>query len=397
MIDGITLLHAKLNIGTTGRHKVNGLIYTHKVDEFYQVRGSVHKNKNKGLHNADDNFLSDLKNTFNRLFEETGLNPETTVLNCVEFGVNIKLPTNPNNTLKCIILHNCKTGNWNDKHNSKVFTYDNYSNKFYNKSELTKVEPYHSENILRVEVSIDKMKQLKDVMTYQKLSDLLDAELWVRFEMILIKTIEDCLIIDFTDVEISLLSDKEHIKYLEYMSDDYWRKLYEIPKGRRNYETRKKRAAYKLEREECDKFINQHSKSTMKMFLINEVSLKCQELRDVSTANEIKKKWYNFPTFDKDNSTISPVDKKGICTNTETTGKVDVKHCQSCGRIIPNPRKNQKFCSELEFGKDGKQCRNIDSNPRNNTIRAYNHIIDKNPVLFDFTIYIAPDKRKYID
>jgi len=291
MIDGITLKHAKLNIGTTGVFKLDGLIITHKYEEFYRVRGSVHKNKNKGLHNADDCFLSDLKNTLNQWYEEMGLNPETTPLNGFEFGVNIKLPMNPNEALKCIILHKTNTGSWKDeKRNYKVFGYDNYSNKFYNKSELTETEPYHSENILRIEVNIDKMKHIADVMTYQKLSDLLDSELWERFEKILIETIQDCLIIDFKDNEISLLSKDEFIQYLKYINPDYWYKLYEIPKGKRSYETRKKRAAYKVERDECDKFINHHSKSTLKIDIINMVRVKCQELRDVSTANKIEEK-----------------------------------------------------------------------------------------------------------
>ena len=414
MIDGVTLKDAVLTkLSTTGVLRLKGLIITHKYEKFYRVRGSVHKNKNKGVHNADDYFLSDFKNTLNQLYEQTGLNPETTPLNGFEFGVNIKLPINPNNALKCIILHKTNTGSWKDeKHNYKVFGYDNYSDKFYNKSELTETEPYHSENILRIEVNIDKMKHIADIMTYQKLSDLLDAELWKLFEKILIETIQDCLIIDFTDDEVSLLTDKEHIKYLEYINTDYWHKLYEIPKGKRSYETRKKRAAYKVERDECDKFINQHSKSTLKIDIINMVRVKCQELRDVSTANEIEKKWYKFTTFKdeengtnypllkineiEENGTNYPVDKRVICTKIESTEKDGFKHCLSCGRIIINPRKNQKFCSELVYGKDGKQCRNKDSNPRNNTIRAYNHIISI-PLLFDITDYIAPDKRMYLD
>ena len=142
------------------------------------------------------------------------------------------------------------------------------------------------------------------------------------------------------------------------------------------------------------------------------VRVKYQELRHVSTANEIEKKWYKFTTFKdeengtnypllkineiEENGTNYPVDKRVICTKIESTEKDGFKHCLSCGRIIINPRKNQKFCSELVYGKDGKQCRNKDSNPRNNTIRAYNHIISI-PLLFDITDYIAPDKRMYLD
>ena len=265
MIDGISLKNAVLpKLGTTGVYKFNGLIFTHKVDEFYYVRGSLHKFNNNGLHNADDFYLSDLKNVLNQLSAEYGLNPETTVLNSFEFGVNIKLPTNQNNALKCIILHKTNTGSWDKDRNGKVFGYDNYSNKFYNKSARTKIELYQLENIFRFEVSIDKMKHIADVMTYQKLSDLYDVELWERFEKILIETIQDCLIIDFTDNEINQLTDKERIKYGDYVNADYWHNLYDIPKGKRSYKSRKKRENYTREREECDKFISQYSKSTLK-------------------------------------------------------------------------------------------------------------------------------------
>lgn len=415
MIDGFTLRNAVLTIGTTGILKHNGLIFTQKVDEVhkvydnYQVRGSFHKNKNKGQHNADDYFFSDFKNTLNQWHEETGLNPEITVLNKVEFGVNIKLPFNANKALQCIILHKTNTVDWmvdkSKKHNYKCVMYDNYSNKFYNKSEITDIEPYQSENILRIEVSIDKMKHLTEVMTYTKLSDLLDVELWKRFEIILIETIQDCLIIDFTDNEVSQLTDQERNKYLKYINTDFWHKLSYYPKekrikGKRTNEKRKQEAAYKIERDECDRFIIQHSKSTLKTNIINMVRVKCEELRDVSRANEIKNNWYKLPTFEneetKEFGTNYPVDKRVICTKVDE----NVKLCQSCGKIIQDPKWNQKFCSESKFGKDGKRCRNIDSNPRNNprnnTIRTYNSILLKGNLLFDMTEYIAPDKLRHL-
>jgi len=398
MICNVTLTDAVLNIGTTGIEKINGLIFTHKVEKLYRVRGSFHKYKNNGLHNADDYFLSDFKNTLNQLYEKMDLNPEITPLNAFEFGVNIKLPFNPTHALKCIILHKNNKGNWNKKDNLKVFTYDNYSDKFYNKSELTEIEPFKSEYILRFEIHISRMTEIKRIMTYTKLSDLLDSELWERFEMILIKTINECLIIDFTDDEISLLSDKEQIQYYKYINDDYWQELYKLSKskGERTNDSRIKRAAYKLERKECDKFINQHSKSTLKTLLINKVSEKCQELRDVSTANEIEKKWYKLHTFENEKGTNYTVDKRVICTKTETTETDDEKHCLSCGKVIPNPRFNQSYCSAKNVGyEQAHKCRNSSSNPRNNTKKSIRRVLSI-PLMFDLSETIAPDKRMYL-
>jgi hypothetical protein len=61
-IDGITLNNVVLDIGTSGVCKdYPGLIIKHKHEEFYRLRGSVHKNKNNGKHNADNYFSVILK------------------------------------------------------------------------------------------------------------------------------------------------------------------------------------------------------------------------------------------------------------------------------------------------------------------------------------------------
>ena len=423
-IDGITLNNVVLNIGNRDVFKdYPGLIITHKHEEFYRLRGSVHKYENDGKHNANDYFFSDFKNTLNRLFEEIGLNPEITPLNGFEFGVNLKLAFNPNKFLKSIILYKSNSGSWSDeKRIYKKFEYKNYTVKFYYKSEITDEEPYQSENILRIEVSVHKMKHLKDVMTYTKLADLLDAELWERFETILIETIQDCLIMDFSEDEINQLTDKERIKYGDYINTDYWHQLY--------LETRNNRNKYKREREDCDKFISQHSKSTLKTDITNKVRVKCKELRDVSRANEIEKKWYKLPTspithesekryklptsqnikkspsryklptFDNEQKTDDwyklPCKIREEFVPAEITGAANVKRCKSCGKVITNPSKYQMYCSANDVGyNEAHKCRNKISNPRNNTIRAYNKIISV-PILFDIIDYIAPDKRIYL-
>lgn len=408
-IDGITLNNVVLNIGTSGVCKdYPGLIITHKHEEFYRLRGSGHKNKNDGKHNADDYFFSDFKNTLNRLFEEIGLNSDITPLNGFEFGVNLKLAFNPNKFLKSIILYKSNSGSWSDeKRIYKKFEYKNYTVKFYYKSEITDEEPYHSENILRIEVSVHKMKHLKDIMTYTKLSDLLDAELWEQFERILIETIQDCLIIDFTNDEISLLSDKDRIKYGDYINTDYWHSLYN--------ETRKNRNKYKREREECDKFISKNSNSALKTEIINLVRLKCHELRDVSTANLIEKKWYKLPTsqithepqiryklptFEIEQKTDDwyklPCKIREEFVPTEPTVKDNVKRCKSCGKVIMNPSKYQLYCSAKEVGyNQAHKCRNNNSNPRNNTKKSIRRVLSI-PLMFDLSDTIAPEKRMYL-
>lgn len=401
MIDGITLLWVVLNIGTLNTEKIKGLYLKHIKDEFYKARGSLHKYKNNGLHNADNFYLSELINVLNQLFHEIGLRPHLTTINAFEFGVDINLKFDPDFVLDHIIWF--KDAIVNRKDNYLEFKQQYVTLKIYNKSKEKGVpEPFKSENILRIEIKINKREffKLESTTFYCKvLTDLLDITVLEQLEKLLIESFKKCIIFDFTKEEENLLSEKEKDKYKDYKNPLYWKQLYKETKENRNKRSR--------ELARCNKLINQYSKSTLKTDIINLINEKCNELRDVSIANEIKKKWYELTTSDNINQfkdgTNYPVVQKVICTKTVTTKTEslkrsetgDIKHCLSCGRIIPNPRKNQKFCSELINGKDGKQCRNIDSNPRNNTKTTYNRIMSI-PILFDFTDYIAPDKRKYI-
>jgi len=388
MIDGVTARGVVLNIGVQGVLKFEGLRLTHKVDEFYDLRGSTHKVKNSGLHNADDFYFSDFKKVLNRLRDEIGLNPDIATLNGVEFGVNIKLPTNPNNVLKRIILHKSNSGCWkNNKHNYKEFGYADYSNKFYNKSELTTVEPYHSENILRIEVCVKRMRHLKGVLTYKRIADLLDVELWKRFEEILVKTVHECLVIDFSDNEINSLSKDEYIQYLKYLNPIvFWdcldrRKFYE-------------------EKNKCEKFILKHSKSTLKIDIINMVRLKCEELRDVPC---IKSNVNNSDKFHTLQNVIQSEKKDvfhcrvGVNLSKQVLPeKCGLKHCLTCGRVIPNPRVNQRFCSAKDVGyAQAHICRNKNSNPRNNARTSFQSLISI-PLLFDLNEFIESDKLKFL-
>lgn len=420
MICGATEKNAVLNIGTTGIYKHKGLICTHLQDAFYNVRGSQHVYKNDGLHNADDMRLSDFVNTLNKGFDELGKNPDFSELSTFEFGVNIVPPVKSNHFISCIHLHKSKKGDKKEK--SITFNYDQYAIKIYNKSAETEPEPYHSANILRIEIKSKEKGYLKNEMPYRKMSDLLDVELWKHFEELIVKAIEDCLIMDFTESEINRLSDKDRIKYGDYVNGEWWVKLHNSTKG---YRTKYQRAET-----DCASFINQFSKSTLKNDVVKLIRIKCEELRDVEYANAIVKKWRtntiyqkspntenvtnsatfkitenatfvtNSATFEKDkkkeNVTNSDVDKGGICNTSNLSETPTFKLCKSCGEIILNPIKTQIFCGEAKVGeKAAHKCRNRDSNERNNTKRAINKILSK-PLLFDTLEFIAPNKLRFM-
>lgn len=389
MIDNVTTKPVVLNIGTDKQETIKGLRIRPIKDNFYSVRGSLHKFKNEGLHNADDYTLSDFKITLNQLFEEMDLNPDFAPLNGFEFGVNIKLPTNPNNALNRLILQKTETGNRQKGY--KEFESNNHSFKFYNKSGLTKTEPYKSGNILRIEVKVKKMeflrKQKKIYLT--RISDLLDVAVWEQLEQILIETINDCLIIDFSANEIKKLSNENQILYMKYTNPLFWERLY--------IETRQNRNKYIRERAKCDVFINQHSKSALKTDIINLIKEKCAELRDILKANEVVKEWDKLTTIE---ATNKPEKWDKLTRKYEVKMSQPIQNnetqCKGCGRIIQNPRKGQKYCSAKEIGYDeAHKCRNNDSNIRNNTKRSIRRILSI-PLMFDLSETISPEKRMYL-
>jgi hypothetical protein len=388
MIDSIKSNLTVLNIGIVKPEKVKGLYIRPIKENFYSVRGSLHKYSNDGLHNADDYSLSDFKNTLNQLSNEFGLNADIAPLNGFEFGVNIKLPTNPNNALKRLILH--KSNQANNSKDYKEFDYKNHSFKFYNKSGLTNIEPYHSDNILRVEVKVNKMTYIKQKGVYcKRISDLLDVAVWERLEKILIETIQECLFIDFSTKEIRKLSNENEKLYLKYANPLFWERLYS--------ETRQNRNKYTRERAKCETFITQYSKSTLKTDIINLIKNKCKELRDVPKANEIVKKWDKITIFQTTNKP-EEWDKitRKIRGNSVPTRTTTETRCKGCGRIIPNPRKGQYYCSAKDVGyNEAHKCRNNDSNPRNNTKKSIRRVLSI-PLLFDLSETIAPEKRMYL-
>jgi hypothetical protein len=388
MIDGITSRLTVLNIGTDKTENIKGLRLKPICEDFYSVRGSLHKYINDGLHNANDFYLSDLKNTLNMLSDEIGLNADICPLNGFEFGVNIKLSINPNNALKRLILHKSNQGN-NSK-DYKEFDYKNHSFKFYNKSGLTKIEPYNSENILRIEVKVSKMPYIRKKGIYLKLlSDLLDVSVWERLEKILINTINECLFIDFSENEVKQLSQNNLIKYLEFCNPLYWEKLYN--------DTRKNRNKYCRERLKCEEFISKFSKSTLKTDIINLISYKCKELRDTSKTNDIIKKWDKITIIqsstkpDECNKITYKINCNYVPEELNT-----ITYCKSCGKSILNPRKGQMYCSSKIVGyNQAHKCRNNNSNPRNNTLRSIKKVLSI-PLMFELSETIAPEKKMYL-
>ena len=206
----------------------NGLKFDHfdgvdtntgEIRKVCTLRGSLHKYANGGLHNADSFRLSDLCRVFTELKEVYGIEPDTTRLRSVEFGVNIKLPYDPQRVLKVIRMYKANKfvhmGNIGLKHESSL-----YELKVYDKGRQCGVPGF--ENVLRIEIRAKVSFLKRNHISVSKLGDLLSADVWIRFEALLLKALEDVVIVEAVPLEG--LSKKERDLLALFIGDD-WQKL----------------------------------------------------------------------------------------------------------------------------------------------------------------------------
>ena len=379
MIDGIKSLMVKTNIDTP-EMKYNGLSFRQNKFQLHTMTGSLHYFHNAGKHNADDLKFTDFMDVLKQLQYELSINPIITPVNGFEFGVNIKLPTAPDRVLKCIILYGNNVGQ--RKPGYLEFPFENYRLKVYNKSVIPRGNEFQNDNLLRVEVAIKRMKHLKGKVYIKRLSDLLDLHVWKRLEQILIETFSECLIIDVPKTNLDALSDKDLLRYKDFINPLYWD---ELRADKRRYYNKKK---------QCNEFIKRIGGNDLKQNLVDKIRDKCRELRNVTES----KKWDFLPEFHSAEKPpkvdFLPIKIIPGISPTEPTQKTTI--CKGCGRVIENPRPGQKFCSAKVVGyENAHRCRNMVYNPKHNTQRTIKRILSI-PLMFDLSDTIAPEKRMYL-
>ncbi len=445
MIDALKALIQAHGNSLPPKHR-GVLFYSYKdyktnriVEGVFVMRGSLHKYFNAGKDNKNDFKYSDFVSVLLDLDVNLGVDSDTTRVQMFEFGLNIKTSQKPKQVLNRIILHNNKEPKRDPEY--LFFEYKQYTLKIYSKDEKN--------NILRIEIHL-KRKQWKGFNSVSILSDLLDVRLWEVMKNVLIEAVSNCLILDIPTKKLETLTDKEQIKYYQYLTPTFWTGL-----------NKKDRYYYK---KELNKFIEKYNGNALKNELIEALKSKAKEVlnyREVLTFLGVEK--LDFFTFCETlksldlftickgkkeddfkrifgsksldlftswitgekslNSGISKTDQKtpkvemlkSGCLSAKSevknsTGKnnkntlsnevkKEVIFCAGCGAMIENPRKNQKYCSAKVVGYEkAHQCRNNNSNPRNNTKRSFERLKQKygNSFLFDSMDLIPERKRVYL-
>lgn len=332
------------------------------IDEKYiNLNGSVHKYFNGGIHNHTDFTIKNLVFVCSDLSQKFNLNPFITHLHNLEFGVNVILPFNTNDVLNSIISYKgkeCEIERFNGKGYLIRFTFDHYDLKIYNKG----LQYEQDKNILRFEIKVKKMEYFKKrKINISLLSDLIKLDIYNKLKKCLLMAFKGVLMYD-NSIKLNGLPQREKTVLMNGKNPKYWIELKEQGK-----EIKKIRIRF-------NDLVLKYGKQNLKQTIYNLIENKLIEITKIDTSTEIEIQNYlnqfHNQTLPKVTVFESAETESNLpqsnSSNKELIQSVFYRKCLTCGRDISEQKKGSVFCSEKLYGKEAKQCRNKNSNPRNN-------------------------------
>lgn len=331
-----------------------------------EFQGSLHQYRHKTNHN--DFTLPQLFEVIRELNEKFKINPFNDHLHNIEFGVNVYIPISAREFLNRVISFKGKEYNRHDfKKNSQqiTFRFRQYEFKLYTKG----LQYGLNESLLRVEIKVRRMAFLhsKKIPLYTS-ADLLNKTIHERLGTVLTDFFSQLIVHD-PEIKIECLNKREQNLLRGGCNPKHWPAL--------------KPKTYQRKRKRFRELIKRHSKTDIQETILNLIAEKWRQLSatDPETDNQIQNflnncKNENVPVFTVSNQTVYSHPEKSKCTSfypytysQNSTITNSERKCLSCGRNISQQRPGSKFCSERLYGRSAKQCRNKNSNPRNNFLR----------------------------
>jgi hypothetical protein len=248
------------------------------------VLGSLHKFKNHGLHNANDFTLTDIRQVVLDL-AELHVKPLSTILENIEFGVNIELPYTCSDVLNAMISMSNRQFvelKFSGVPNGKRLSRSRFEFKIYDKGKL---QTGQSSNLLRVELRVKEMRFLNK--TVVNLNDLTDKNRLLALGKILINQLQKVVMYGHALTEIDKKTPHLQIKLYQWTNANWWSSLNNSDRYREQ------------------KAFNEYTQSTgaaaMKAVLIDAISKKWLQLLEsdpsVLQQNETVLRT-NLPTFE---------------------------------------------------------------------------------------------------
>jgi len=359
-----------------------GLIFVLKNNNV-KLKGSLHKYHNKGLHNYNDYFFTDLRQTIYELSENFSINIEKSILNNLEFGVNIQMKYTSAEVFRSIVNYKGTPFNKFTISGAKGIECetDNFYIKIYDKGH----QYQQPGNLLRFEIKVKKMRFFSDRnININTLSSLLNYSEIVKLGHVLKTVFDDILFTDYyiptnklTPANRLILSNGSNAKYWEQLKPD----SKEYKGGNKDKKYISDRKKYYRELDNFKKLIRKYSTSKMQ----NDISILIEK-----KFNELLKTVDNFTDY----KTTSKNDDSGQLHISNIVGYCppsakDTRLCLTCQKDISHKRKTARFCS--------KKCKNDYTNPilnpKNNLLRRLERVRG-GCLLFDVSEFIVLSEQQ---
>ncbi len=203
-----------VNYPNRAEAKYKGLIVTiYKESASYHLRGSIHKFKNDGLHNADLFTYQDFVSALKKLELELEIYSKDLYVIKFEIGVNVPLGYPVYECINTVAFINNKMP-IKTTYNMLV-TYQQYSIKVYSKSRQYTM--FKTDNILRIEIAYDrKVKLTKDICKIEKLDELLNPFIWKKMADVLRGLVTKFVFFDYSEIK------KEELTLEEFSIFNEW-------------------------------------------------------------------------------------------------------------------------------------------------------------------------------
>ena len=355
-----------------------------------KLQGSLHKYRNLGKHNYNDFRAVDVAEVVRELSERFEIDTAQTLLNNVEFGVNVVLPFGVNVVLDNLITYKGKS--FDRKVEKGMSFYECRMSKFTIKT-YDKGKQYNlPDNVLRFEIKVTAMQYLETKgIKLRYLSDLLNMDIYEPLGNILTEVFEEILFGDNTLNE-SDLTIKELETYLRGSNSKAWK-----PQAGEKERKRLQRLEY-----EFKGILERHRKGVNFRSVVSDlIRMKSLELSQISQNSKGEYDFLAFSLFPfspeiNDNGKGRFVSNINISHNRYLGQGPNAKPklCSGCGCRIDQEKKYHSL--DCKFRRDE---RNERSNARNNFRTKYYKSAMVENTLFDVsgTLVLTDQQNEWIN
>lgn len=348
-----------------------------------ELNGSLHTFSNQGFHNYNDFHFRKLESVILELKHELGIDPEKSVLNNLEIGVNIELPFTPDRFLTQIIMHRGIPFTWQHDKTKRYreCSHTQFFIKSYNKGIQNQLNRY----ILRFELKYIKMERINQI-GIKTLLDLIKPGNLERLGELIVNTFDDVLIGNLK-ADYSQLNQRDRELFIHGHNDKYWIELKPTDSTAPDYKKEYKRYERRLNRfiELLERTRANQMKKEIRELIIQKIDELCNPEKpgeiDRDSLHEKRGKLTNTNT----------IENRGKLTGNEKTkpGETDPLLYSVNLRHQTNPKNQKCLVTEIDISNQKKGSNFLSQK----TIRE---MYFKDPATFKQLLVQFGTKRPYI-